>query len=405
MKRKTQKQTSAAGILVSQLQVRSADRSHKDISSWRRAHRAAESVSYPSRVALYDIYDDILLDGHLTGIIGKRIDAVLNKQVRFEKQGVKHDAFDRLIDSPAFRMVLTTIMETRFWGISGLEFPPGRELQPVLVPRRHICPHLGIISWQPGGLEGERFADWPGVWIMGGPADLGLLLKCAPYALYKRGNWGDWSQYVELFGMPVRVLTYDAYDTQTRLELDRILSESGSALAIKVPKQAGFQMFDGKQSNGDGRLQDTFREALNAELSVLVLGNTETTTNGRTGTGAKSGVHLQQQVEVTKSDLVYVRNMLNTPQFLAILAGFGYPVQGGRFVFADEADIRQVKEKLDLVGELGKMGLPVDADYVYDLTGLPRPATQISQQAGTAPGTGTQPLRRLGDWLASFLSS
>ncbi len=65
-------------IVINELIIRSADRCRKDIATWRAALINAESVYFPNRSRLYDVYEDIILDGHLTGIIAKRIDAVLN---------------------------------------------------------------------------------------------------------------------------------------------------------------------------------------------------------------------------------------------------------------------------------------------------------------------------------------
>lgn len=70
-------------IIINELNVRSADRGKKDISYWRGALSGAESVYYPNRSRLYDLYEDVILDGHLSGVIAKRIDAVLNKELHF----------------------------------------------------------------------------------------------------------------------------------------------------------------------------------------------------------------------------------------------------------------------------------------------------------------------------------
>ena len=49
----------------------------KDISDYTAAIRAAENVDYPQRSRLYDLYEDIMLDTHLTSVIEKRRAAAL----------------------------------------------------------------------------------------------------------------------------------------------------------------------------------------------------------------------------------------------------------------------------------------------------------------------------------------
>lgn len=181
--------------LINELHIRSVDRSNKDIGTWRTAHMTAESAN-ANRSRLYDIYDDVLLDGHLSGIIGKRIDAVLNKTLRFEKDGKRVPEMDCLINSLAFRDIMCTVMQTIFWGISGIEFIPGKALGYNKLPRKHIKPQLGIISYDQNTVDGIPYAELANVWVMGNSDDLGLLLRCAPYAIYKRGGLSDWAQYI-----------------------------------------------------------------------------------------------------------------------------------------------------------------------------------------------------------------
>jgi hypothetical protein len=356
------------GIIINELNIRSADRSTKDIRTWRGALTSAESIYYPNRTRLYDLYEDIILDGHLSGVITKRIDAVLNKDIYFESAGSQKLA--DLVDSLVFRDVIRSIMETRLWGISGLEFIPGKQLSFEKIPRKHIKPEQGIIAFEQTGTDGIPYASLDNVWVMGETKDLGLLLKCAPYCLYKRGGLSDWAQYIELFGQPVRIIKYDSYDEQTKIELKKILDESGSSLSLMIPRQADFEIKDGKQTNCDGNLQLSFIKALNDEISITILGNTETTTSSYSTGYAQSKVHLEQQYEITRSDLVYTAAMLNSPKFLSVLQGYGYSVAGGRFAFAKDMDIDYLKTRVAIDKEVAQM-VPVSENYWYDTYGIP----------------------------------
>lgn len=357
-------------VIVNELNVRSANRNRKDISAWRGALTSAESVYYPNRTKLYDLYEDVILDGHLSGVIAKRIDAVLNKEIFFEHRGKKDHRLDELIRSSSFRDIVRTIMETQLWGLSGIEFIPGREFCFKPIPRKHIKPELGIIAYEQSGSEGIPYNGLDNVWVMGNTADLGLLLKCAPYTLYKRGGMADWAQYIELFGQPVRIIKYDSYDEQTKAELKKILDESGSSLSMMIPRQADFDIKDGKQNNCDGNLQLSFIKAMNEEISITVLGNTGTTSSN-TGSGyAQSKVHLEQQYEITRSDLIYTAGMLNDAKFINILRGYGYPVDGGRFLFAKDMDISYLQSRIAIDKQVATM-IQVPAGYWYDTYGIP----------------------------------
>ena len=370
MVRSYKKAHKAEEVIVNELNIRSADRGRKDIATWRGAMVNAESIYYPNRSRLYDLYEDVILDGHLSGIIAKRIDAVLNKEIYFEAGGKKDHTMDSLVSSLTFRNIIRTIMETQLWGISGIEFLPGKELAYENIPRKHIKPEAGIITYEQTGTDGIPYMGLDNVWVMGEAKDLGLLLKCAPYCLYKRGGISDWAQYIELFGQPVRIIKYDSYDEQTKAELKKILDESGSSLSLMIPRQADFEIKDGKQTNSDGNLQLSFIKALNEEMSILILGNTETTTSSLSTGYAQSKIHLEQQYEITRSDLIYTAAMLNTAKFSSVLRGYGYPVDGGHFVFSKDMDVDYLKTRVAIDKEVAQM-VPVSASYWYDTYGIP----------------------------------
>lgn len=361
-----------AKLVVNELNVLSADRSRKDIGDFLGSLQAAENVYYPNRSRLHDLYKNIRLDGHLTGIIGKRIDAVLNKELHFQTNDKRVDEMDELIESEAFRNVIKKVMWNIFEGSAGMEFIPGEKFCFNEIPNKHIKLHKKIIAYDQSGEEGVSYDGVWNLWVLGDNDELGLLLKCAPYAIYKRGALADWSQYIEIFGQPVRVVYYDAYDQKTKIELKQVLDEAGSSLALMIPQQAKFEMMDGKQSNGDGKLQETFKRALDAEMSIIILGNTETTTSSEGSGYAQSKEHSKQQLEITKSDLKYVLNMLNSDEFFRILKSYGYPVEGGKFVYEKEIDLDFLIKRKQIDDSVSQK-VPLSDDYWYNTYGLPKP--------------------------------
>jgi len=363
-------------LIVNELNIMSADRSRKDIGSFKSALQSAEAIHSPQRIQLFNLYDDITLDGHLTGITNKRISAVQNKKLRYvDASGKRVDEWDKTIRSTAFSNVIKELMLTKLWGIRGMEFVPGAKLDFKKIPVRHIKPEKEIIAIEQYDETGISYTGISNIWIVGEKDDFGLLLKCAPYAIYKRGNMADWAQYIELFGQPVRVVKYDAYDEKTKIELRQVLDESGSSLALMIPKQADFDMKDGKQSNGTGELQERFKIALDAEMSVIILGNTETTTSSKSSGYAQSKEHGKQQLEVTKDDLDFVVNMLNCDQFINILKSYALPiVEGGSFEYEKEIDLAELAARVAIDKEIVvSLKTPLSDDYVYETYGIPKP--------------------------------
>ncbi|MES2238871.1 MAG: DUF935 family protein [Bacteroidota bacterium] len=362
--------------VVHDLTLVAPDRGSKDIGKLKESVISAESVYFPNRVLLYDLYHDILsMDGFLRGIIQKRIDAVNNKKIKFiQKDGKENEELTDLINGQNGRDLITLLMESKLWGTSGMEFVIGEELEFKEVPRKHIKPEKGIISKSQYGVSldnGFAYEDMPFIWVVGKKTDLGLLLACSMYAIYKRGTFGDYAQYVEIFGQPVRIMKYDAYDTKTKQELKTLLTDSGSSLAMMIPKQAEFQMLDGKTSNGDGKLQIGLKDACNEEMSIAILGNTETTTSSSSSGYAQSKEHGEQQDELTISDLIFVENLLNSKKFKQILKSYGFDVDG-KFEFELDLDLTKLKLRME-IDTFVSSKVPVSDDYWYNTYGIPKP--------------------------------
>jgi hypothetical protein len=203
------------------IRISSYDRTPKDISKWQRALKAAEDPDYPDRAPLMNLYHDIMLDGHLTAIVEKRVMNILNTPIMFAERGNENDKVAKLIESQAFENIIRYIVESRFYGFSliwhDITLPGANEPRAKLVDRRHVVPERGIYKYKDtdslnAGINylDKQFA--PYVITAGRPDDLGLLLKCAPYVLYKRGNMADWATFCELFGMPLKKGKFPAHD-------------------------------------------------------------------------------------------------------------------------------------------------------------------------------------------------
>lgn len=369
---------SGGNLIISQITVRPVVRDSADIAKFRAAQKLAEFVANPSRINLYDLMDEAMIDSHLTGIYGKRLRSVRNKRIRFVKDEKEVEGMDEFIKSKVFRYIRKRIFDSQGWGLSGLEFKPGKTVRVKEIPRKHIKPHLKAITKEQLGntvCEGGYYEANPMLWIIENEDDtFGFLLKAIPWAIYKRGDVGDWAQYIELFGQPIRVGKYGAYDIESRSQLEEALDKAGGSLAIMIPKEADLQLIENKSSNGTGDLQEKFLNICDQQLSILVLGQTETTKSSRSSGYAQSKTHEEQQLEITQDDMDYELDWLNDEKFLNILASYGLPVEGGRFVHESKANPQKLLDetKIDEFLE-NTVGLPLGDDYYYKKYDRPKP--------------------------------
>lgn len=366
-----QKNIPKDSIIVNNIMVRPATRQTQDIQKWRNALIEAEGV-FQQRKNLYDLYTDILLDGFLVSTIEKRIGAVTNCELSFTVNGKPVDQVVALTYKSFFETFLREVMLARFWGHSLLELHWEKEqAQTILIPRKHVKPRFQIVTKHEWDIEGMEYAADPfrhRIIEVGDPESLGRLLQCAPYVIYKRGNFGDWAEYAEIFGTPFRWATYN--NEQSRTILEAALEQAGSAGYVVAPEDAKIQFLNSAQGSQNSDIFRFLRESCNEELAITVLGNTETTTSSRRSGYAQAETHMTGQNELHKDDRRYVLRILNE-KLTPYLESIGMQVAGGIWDFVDD-DQLSLTERLNIDTRIAAI-VPIPDEYWYEKYHLPKP--------------------------------
>ena len=205
------------------------------------------------------------------------------------------------------------------------------------------------------------------------PGALGLLAKAAPWVLYKRNTVGDWSQFSEVFGMPIQEYTYDTDDEESRQRAIDDASNAGSLAVFVHGRDTSLNLVEAGNKTGSADVYERFVEVCNKEISKAILLNTLTTESSSTGTQALGTVHKKSEDKVTQSDRQTILNVLNydmTDIFLAM----GINTAGGEFCYPEKKDIDPTS-KINILTQLKtNFNLPVDDDYLYDEFGVEKPA-------------------------------
>jgi len=383
-KKNTVTKKSAPGVNITNhnLVIRSANRGSKDIGDWRNAHRAAESSLLEIRTQLYDMFNDIELDPHLSSVIDKRLMAVTNVKLRFIKEGKDVEALNEVLKSKEFKKLLKEVLKSKMWGITLAE-TSFRPFNAWIVPRKHIRPKNGIIAYEQSSDTGFSYRE--GMYLntmveVGEPDDLGLLLKAAPFVLIKRGCMGDWAQFTEIFGMPTKVGRYSGYDNATRLALENALDEAGSALSIVIPEEAKLEFLESKTTNASPDLYKSLINLCDEQISILILGQTETTKSSESSGYAQSKTHAQTEADINKDDRAFVISILET-SITHVLTQAGYPMEGGEWVFENDEESLSLKDRVEIDTKLKAAGLPIDDEYFYTKYSIPMPKDYVKIKA------------------------
>ena len=347
-----------------QIVIKAPQRSTSDVSKWRTALRSADmGRSKP----LFDLYEDLLIDGVLSDAVEKRIAAITNSELAFTNlKGEKVQEMIDLIDTLAFEELLTCIMQTRFWGRSAgeFDFTNGFGFNPI--PFKNISLETKSILLNEADQSGISYVDDDFLLVLGKQRDRGLFLKTAPFTIWKRGGFGDYAQWLEIFGMPQRVGKYSSYDTQSRQLLEEALSKAGSAPWLVIPKESDVETTNNTGNGSSGTSYNDFRKACNEEMLITVLGQILTTVPGDKGARSLGEVHKQVEESRNKADMRYTQRVLNT-YVKPVLIKRGFPAVGN-FVFPEDVESLTVDELVSLSGII-----KIPSAYIYDKHGIPKP--------------------------------
>jgi len=357
-------------LVINTLVVKPNTRSVSNIDTWRTALKAADRGK---RERLYDLYEDLLIDNVLSSAVDKRITAITNSEVAFtDKSGKPNPVMDTLIETPEFEEIITEILNAKFWGKTVLELSFITEkVVPYLIPRTNVRVDLGLVVVNPADETGIPYRDNDFFLEAGSDKDYGLILKSAPYVIYKRGGFGDWAQFTEIFGMPFRLGKYSSHDEDGRSVLEQALEKQGSAAYMVIPKETEIELI-ASTTNANGMLYDKLRGACNEEILVGILGQTMTTLNG--SSKSQSETHMDVEESKHKADRRFVQRILNT-KLIPMLEKRGYPVTGGYFSFPEAGETLSTTEKVTVYdGLINKLHLNIDEAFLYETFSVPKGA-------------------------------
>ena len=345
-----------------------------DIADYMAAIRAAENVDFSRRYKLYDLYTDILMDTHLSCVIEKRKNAVLCSDIEFRRNGKPDDAVNGQIRSPWFNRLVGDIIDAKFWGFTLCQFyRDGQWADYDLIPRKHVDPIKKLILRHQTDLTGLPWDDYADLLFVGSPDSLGLLAKAAPWVIYKRNTTGDWSQFSELFGMPIQEYIYDSDDEESRQRAIDDAAQMGSLAQFFHDEGTKLNFIEAGNKTGSADVYERLCERCNNEISKLVLGNTLTTESSEKGTQALGTVHKKVEDKVAQADKKHVLDVLNY-DMADIFARLGIDTAGGVFCFPERKDIDPTS-KINILTQLEtSFGLPVSDDYLYGEFGIEKPA-------------------------------
>lgn len=328
----TKQRPSDADILRSiQQPLQQIYRSKQEIADFKNALLVAENEYQPNRYLLYKLYNDVVLDNHLSAVIQQRKNLTLCKRFKVMNAAGKEDeSLTKLLQSKWFYDFVDLSLDSIFYGYSLIQF--GDLIKDSfknveLVPRIYVKPEHHIVTDSWSSWEGDDYLESPyKEWVVGvgKPKDLGLLMKASPLAIWKKNAMGAWSDYQMIFGAPLRTLKSNSNDKVTQARENAFMEQMGHAGWGIIPESAEFEIH--QQNRTDAfEVYNQLIERCNSELSKLILLQTGTTAE-KSFVGSAE-VHERVLDGVAKNDTHFIESVLNY-QLIPLMEGLGVNFKG-----------------------------------------------------------------------------
>lgn len=333
----------AGGEIVSALVRKQASQVAKDMADWRNAKRDATRPDFPRRTRHADLIEDLLHDTHLSSQMDLRIEKSLEKSfVIMRGRNKEDDATTQLLqESTAFGDLLELLMTTPFWGHSliELQYSESDLFTPVLVPRRHVIPGLGLLLVDTCDMDGIRYREIPeyGVSLIeaGAPDDLGILFDCIPDTIFRRCAKASWSEFCEMYGIPPRILKMDTSDSEAFNRAVGMMSRMGANNWAIVDIAEEMEFAASMSDNGaifHGIIADA-EQSISLKICGAVIGQ-----DTRNGNRSKEETSLKLLESKCNADRKTISKVVNNAVFPA-LERLGIIPSGLRFAYPEQEDL------------------------------------------------------------------
>lgn len=340
-----------------------------EITQWQAARYARYHTDYPRTYQMDEVYKDILLDGHLTGITENRTLRTTNKHYAIAIDDIVDDKLTEFIrDKEWFEHVIQWAHESIYHGHSLIwikELDKNGIKKVELIDRGLVIPEHHVLLYDYDATEGIDLSDVADILLFAQFYNpVGLLEKAAVYCILKRHSWGSWDEFEELFGIPIRIAKIASQSETVKNEVAGWLEEMGSAPFGVFPIGTEVEI---KENTKTDAFNVFFKkiEALDKELSKLVLHQTMTTENG--SSKAQGSVHENTLEEVIYADEKKMLSFLNN-RLLTAMRNLGYAIPENAKIIVEQTT--NPKEQIDIDHKMMTAGYVLKKDYLERVYGV-----------------------------------
>ncbi|MDH3975520.1 MAG: DUF935 domain-containing protein [Deltaproteobacteria bacterium] len=360
-----------------------------------------------------EVLESLTSDGHLCGVIQQRKLGSLKKEYRWEPGTVGDDEpteqAKKLCEALREDMkgidvynLLSAMLDTPYYGMSPFEliWEPDSSRIKLKDVRALPCRWFGFDAEneirfksldQPE--EGEEIPYGKAVIARhfptyDNPYGLRLLSRCFWPVAFKKGGIKFWLMMTEKYGMPFLLGKYrqGATEAEQQEMLDRLNAMVKSAVAV-IMEGGSIEMLDAKGKGASADLYKGLKDAMDYEMSKVIVGQTLTSQTGEDGGGsyALGKEHGDVLNDFRIGDQKLVKNSMN--RIAEIYAAVNAPgVEPPEFFWFEEEDPK--KEFAERDKTVSETGVKFTKEYYVRRYGYKEDEFEISTTPQSPPDPG-----------------
>lgn len=364
--------------LIDELETYNLDATKQDVSDWQDSRLLALDYLIPDWTDLIRVYDDVIVDSFLTGIIETIKDKVKATDFKIcDKSGKEIEDKTNLLKEEWFFKFLDWTTEANYYPYSVIQLGDlidDKFKKIKMIDREYFIPQKNFVK-RSYSFTGSYVHDIDGWDItmpelekyyiaVRSPNKLGLLDRVAYHVLGKKHMLIYMWRFGEMFGLPIRVGKTDISDIERRKNMEAMAANMGNNLWAVIDPEDEFNLIEPKSTGSNSNF---FKEAMNfsnSEMSIALAG-TESLFKEKSFVGsAEVGERIFEYRQ--KSILRSIQFIINN-QLIPRMVFYGLPVDGLKFQFIQE-DTVPYDLKITAVNTLGQL-FEMDPEEVGKKTG------------------------------------
>jgi len=354
--------------------------SRQDLLTLKNAVEISNNIQTYERFDLHKIYAQALRDPEFAAQWRTRVLKTLDKEFHIETvDGEENRVAREMFMAPWFHDWIELVLEQVLWGFSLVEFGPWDGEKNCFVPyldstglfheavenvnRDYVKPEFGMIVPHYGDGQDKGTSYLTGFWakklmfVGGSKKTDSILYNSASYMLMKDNAMKNWSEWIEVFAMDMRIGKTEAQgaDRKDFVKAMRDMGGNGYAV-IDVDDEVDYV---GMNRQDAYRVYEAFLKYCDGEIAKLIFGQDVVTNNTGRVVG-KVGEDVSNMYGDT--DAKYIEWVINT-RLIPYMGTVGAEVDGIRFKYDTTEKVR-LSDRAKIDGEIAKMGFRIADSYI-----------------------------------------